>query len=668
MLDNDSLSQLKELKQQIKDSKEYAEGVIKATQRKFGFLVTEDGQEIYLSPEEMTRAFPGDKVKIEVLRNPSTGKEGGKQGKGSGEKVSGRIERLLESPLREFAGRYIVKGKGHFVEPDLHRNNRWIFIPPESRKKARPGDFVYCRLSRHPFPHGKPQARVLTIIGAADTTGIEGRYMATKFQLDPEWPEDWQSDLQEVDIAARKDLTEIPFVTIDAASTQDMDDALYATATDSGWTLQIAIADPSALIKPGARLDKLARKRATSVYLPGHAISMLPQELANQRCSLLPQQTRPALVCTLRIGRDGHIESGEFCEAAVCSKAKLSYSLVAALLDGQESDETTQSHTDLLHTLRDVTQALLDYRRRKHLIIPARKEFRLVLNDQLKLDHIEPQEKSSAHLLVEECMVAANRYAAEFMGDKGLFIEHAGFRPERYPDVRKLAQEQLGLSDVDCDTLEGYSQLMQAIDDQALEFPLRAVLSRLLERSRLCSDPRPHQGMGLNRYTTITSPIRKYSDLIGHRIIKAKLRQETLPKCDQQLIDTLLEGQEKARQARYQLEQWLKCQYMEGLTGKTFTGTVTQINSNGFSVRLDQHLIEGFVETRQLAEKYSFDPMRLRLKSQQHSIQLNQTVTVRVSGVDTRLRTIRYQLQESDTSPTSIENTTNTTSAPAEQA
>lgn len=650
MLDKDSLSQLKQLKQQIEESKEHAEGTVKATQRKFGFLVTDDGREVYLSPDEMQKVFPGDRARILVVRSVQQG--AGKSGEAAKEKVSGRIEKVLKSAVTEFAGRYVVKGKGHFVEPDLHHNQRWIFVPPAARNGASDGDYVLCKLSRHPYPHGKPQAKVLQVIGNDAQAGIEADFVIARFQLQPDWPADWNTQLAPATEDGREDLSGVAFVTIDAPSTQDMDDALYAEATDSGWRLQVAIADAAAILVENSALDKQARRRATSVYLPGRPVPMLPTELANERCSLLPGERRPALVCQLDISTDGTIQQFRFVEATVISQAKLSYEQVAGYIDKAEADAALQPHSDNLSALKDVAAALLANRRQHHLVIPARPEFRMILNPQQKLERVEAVDKSSAHQLVEECMVAVNRSAAEFIGERGLFIEHPGFRPERIPDVKKLAGEHLSLSDVDFASPAGYLQLMKSIDDEALDFPLRAVLSRLLERSRLVSGPRPHQGMGLNCYTTVTSPIRKYGDLVCQRIIKAKIHQRPQPACDKALLELLQQRQDNARQARSQMEQWLKCDYMAALVGQTLEGVVTQVNSNGFSVRLDQHLIEGFVETRQLQEKFSFDPMRLRLKSNDCTIGLNQRVRVVVSSVDRKLRSIRFTLATSTSAAT----------------
>lgn len=647
MLNDSNLSQLKQLKQQIEQQKEYADGVVKGTQRKFGFVVLDDGREIFLDPEEMQKVFPGDRVRILIIHQPNEEKKG----KNSKIKLSGTLEKLIDSPLNTFAGRYVVKGKGHFVEPDLPRLNRWIFIPPAARKNAKDGDYIHCKISRHAYPHGKPQAKILTVIGAENKLGIEADYMINKFQLAPDWPQDWQQSLKTIDSAQRQDLTDIDFITIDAASTQDMDDALFAKTTDSGWQLQIAISDPNALIEENSALDKIARQRGTSTYIPGQAVPMLPEELSTNLCSLTAGQTRPALVCSVNINTDGGIEDYQIIEAMVSSKAKLSYRDVAQYLDPQAdtNDELSDcnQHRATLTTLQNLAAALHQRRKKENLIIPSRQEFRLLLNAQRKLDKIIIDDKNKAHQLVEECMVAANCCAAKMLGDNGIFISHPGFRSERIADVKKLAEEQLSLTDVDFSTPEGYRQLMNSIVDEELTFPLRAVLSRLLERSRLSATPAPHYGMGLAAYTTITSPIRKYSDLLVHRLIKQKIRQQAVKPLQEQDLLALQATLDNSRQARNQMEQWLKCQFIQPMLGQSFSGVVSQINSNGFTVRLDDNYIEGFVETRLLKEKYSFDPMRLRLSSKSQCIELEQAINVVVSEVNCDQRSIRFALAAS---------------------
>lgn len=642
MLDISTLSQLKQLKQNIEDSKEYAEGVVKGTQRKFGFVVLEDGREVFLSPDEMMKVFPGDKVKILV-----TTEQGNTKDKNAKPKVSGTLQALLQSTLKEFNGRYVVKGQGHFVEPDLPQLNRWIFVPPAARKNAKAGDYIRCRISRHPYPNEKPQAKILEVIGNLDKKGIEAEYVTSKFQLDPAWKDNWEESLTTVDFSQRQDLQDVPFFTIDAASTRDMDDALYVSTTDTGWKLQVAIADPDAFITANSELDKHISQRAISTYMPGCAIPMLPPKLANDLCSLAPDQVRPALVCEIDITTAGDIENYRIIEATICSKAKLSYDDVAAFLDHSDAPAAStdcHKHGDVLILLKELSDALLRNRTENNLVIPNRPDLRLVLNARGKIDHIELQDKNSAGQLVEECMIAANRCVTQMLDDDAIFVSHPGFRPERVADVCKLAEEQLSLTDIDVTQPDGYQKIIKAIDDDALDFPLRAVLSRLLSRARLSNTRLPHFGMGLPSYTTFTSPIRKYTDLLVHRIIKEKLHGKPQTRFSDEQLAAIQQRQDDSRQARSQMEQWLKCQFILPLVGQEFSGQVSQVNSNGFAVRLDDNLIEGFVETRALPDKYSFDPMRLRLKSKKLSIELDQAITVVVKEVDCDQRAIRFTL------------------------
>jgi exoribonuclease R len=169
MFDKSTLSQLKGLKKQIEDSREFGNGIVKGTERRFGFVVLDDEREIFLTPDEMDKVFPGDEVNIQI----HTSKEG---------KVSGELLNVINTPLKTFAGRYVIKGKGHFVEPDLPRFKRWIFIPPAARNGAENGDYIYCNISRHAYPAAKPQAKVLNIIGKDSSVGIEAIYSATKFE------------------------------------------------------------------------------------------------------------------------------------------------------------------------------------------------------------------------------------------------------------------------------------------------------------------------------------------------------------------------------------------------------------------------------------------------------------------------------------------------------
>lgn len=638
MLNNDSLEQLRALKQQISAHKQELEaqkvratGTVKGSLGRFGFVTLEDGRDIYLPPEQMQRVFPDDHVQIEVID-------------GSDGKPSAVVEKLLNSPLREFTGHYLVRDKAHFVEPDLPRLSRWLFIPPKQRGAAAHGDLVRCRISRHPLPDGRPQARVEQVIGAPGSDGIECRYALARFQLPGQAPEFADGDLAQPDFAARRDLTALPFVTIDGADTQDMDDALYAERRGDGWTLWVAIADPGAWIVPGSPQEQAIAARAATVYLPGLTVAMLPERLANERCSLQPDSERLALVCALQVAADGRIDSYEFCEARIRSHAKLDYAGAALQLD--DAGAPAQPWSDTVRELGAAATALQRQRGSAHLLMPDQPDYRPELDAHGRISAIRRLDKTSAHRVVEECMVATNRCAADYLRETdAIFVCHNGFRSERRDAVARLMAEQLPeLNDIDVGALSGYVTLLQALERGDNPLPLRATLIRFLERSQLRTRAAPHFGMGLPCYTTITSPIRKYSDFLLHRLIKAKLRGEQLPQVEEQQLTALQERNDRVRQAAQLAEQWLHCEYLQRQGGAELQGSICHVNSSGFSVRLDDTGIEGFVDLRHTGEKFSFDTHYLRLSSATRQFQLEQSVAVTVAAIDMKRRSITFQL------------------------
>ena len=645
MLNADSLNQLRALKQQIEDVRQRNTGTVKGSQGRFGFVVLDDGKEIYLPAEQMQRVFPDDRVTIEVI----TGDDG---------KQSAVIETLINSPLRDFTGFYVIRDNAHFVEPDLPRLSRCIFLPPKQRIPIRTdpakrlpqhGDLVRARITRHPLADGKPSARIEALIGTAQEPFIAARYALARFELQDGDLAFSNDDLLKPDLNARRDLTALPFITIDGADTRDMDDALYAERNGEGWRVQVAIADPTAWVKPGSALEQAIAKRANTVYLPGRTIAMLPEALANERCSLLAGEERLVLVCSIDLDAQGAISHSEFFEARICSQAKLSYDEVSAAL---RDDTIAIAARENITALQATATALRAQRARDHLLMPDRPDYRLQLEDDGNIRAVEIQHKTAAHLIVEECMVAANRCAADFLaGSPALFVNHSGFRAERAEHIAQLIENYLPANtNVDVSTLPGYISLIQSLDKlsdatNAAELPpLRAIFSRWLERSQLSTNTAPHFGMGLARYATFTSPIRKYSDFLNHRAIKARLLGKSLPALTAAQLTKMQEQLDRGRQAANLVEQWLKCVYLQKSAALTHRGTISHINSSGFSVRLDDSGIEGFVDTRQLPEKYSFDAATLRLSTGARIYQLEQPIEVTVSAIDLKKRSINFQM------------------------
>ena len=646
MLKNDAMSQLAQLKNSIRETRDIAQGTVRGTSGRFGFVVLDDGREAFLPPDAMQRVFPGDRVEVEV-------KDAGK-GKGSS-KLEAELEKLISSELTEFVGQYVVRGQGHFAQPDMPQFNRWIFLPPKHRGKAADGDFLRCKITRHPFEfEGKAQAKVIERIGDLSQLGIEHTYTVARFDLPQGWSDAELAEAQSVAAALpelgaeREDMTALPFVTIDSLETQDMDDALYAERRDNGWTLFAAIADPGSLIASGSALDRAALARAQTVYLPGESLTMLPPELSHTSFSLVAGELRPALVCRMNIAADGSISAYDFTEAMIRSRQKLSYEGVAAHTLGQTSDIDPELQP-LIAILFELAQARLSHRRAHALVMQEQPDYALVLNDQRKIERIEKRERNNGQMIVEEAMLATNCCAGEILAKHsgGLISSHGGLREERLDDARTLVAESApALADSDISSLAGYRELISTLTQDPSQAANQSALRRMLRPGELSGDDLPHLGMGLRHYATVTSPIRRYNDFHNHRVLKAIARNTATEAFPAAALESLRAQLQQGRQASRQMEQWLACQFMADKLEQTFEGQVVLINSQGLGVRLDDNGINGFVLLRTKTRKPVFDQLHLTMTLDDQSFHLDQTITVKVTGVDLERRRLELGLIE----------------------
>lgn len=634
MLNQDSLSQLKGLKSQMEAEKERAEALIKGTQNRYGFAVLDDGREIFIPPDEMLKVFPDDRVLVCIRPTKDN-------------KTIAEVEKLVASPLGDFTGRCVRKGKAIFVEPDLQQLRRWLFIPPHARNGVKEGDYVRCAILRHPIRDGKPQAKVQAVIGNDDTPGIENLYSMAKYRLATEWSNSSKREVERLvaerrplETGTRRDLTDLEFISIDTVKTQDIDDALYAEISSDGWTLFVAIADPTAYIDADSELHKDIASRGASVYFHGDVLPMLPEQLSQDTCALSEGADRPALVCKVAISDSGEVGEFEFIEATVRSRGKLSYYGVDRYLSGQ--GEELMSHATPLEALYQVFRALRANREAHGLVMEDRKEYRWILNDKKQIETIEPYEKLLSHKLVEECMIAANRCAASYLreqGANGPFVIHPGIRADRIEEARKfLAMHAPAVAEADPTTVSGYREIMLCLSQQEHKLPLRGMINRLLTRAELSCTPGAHMGMALDAYTNCTSPLRKYVDFLVHLQIKALIHQQTADKVNPQVLATLAERLQNTRAATQQAERWLAGKYLAKLASSgenvTFKGRISHVNSSGFTARLEDSGLEGFVDLRKDPEKFSYDKWTASLTSTTRKFQLEQTVELSFQAVD----------------------------------
>lgn len=641
MLNNDALAQLQGLKDKIEATKEHTQAIIKGTQNRYGFAVIGDGREVFVPPDEMLKVLPGDEVDI-CIRPANTGKS--KKGK-EGQTVA-EIERLIKSSLDKFVGKVVAKGKAMFVVPDMPTLNRWLFIPPHARNGAKPGDYVQCAVLRHPIKDGKPSAKVLHRLGDEKTPSIENLYCATRAGLNWEWPEkaaakmvehaEQQAPLSE---AGRIDLTHLSFVSVDAARTQDIDDALYAEVTNDGWTLYVAVADPTAFLGNMSGVLNEITQRGTSVYFHGDMIPMLPEAISRDFAALAEDQVRPAVVCKIEVGEDGAVGPYEFMIAQVKSRAKLSYPAVDRYVTGH-NDELI-AFANPLEALVQAYRALRRHREEFELVMEERREYRWLLGEDRQIESIEGHDKMASQHLVEECMIAANRCAANFlaMADaSGPFVVHGGFRKDRLEEAKEFLQKHRpDLVDEPLETLAGYRKVLAELASPANELPLRGMVNRLLTRAELSTSPSEHMGMALQAYTNFTSPLRKATDFLVHLQIKSLLNGQPANEVTGDALQETAAAVTRSREATFAAERWLTANYLQKLKSqgqKQFTGTVSYITSSGFNVRLDETGLEGFVDLRKDPEKFSFDKWTASLTSTTRRFQLEQSVEVEFAGAN----------------------------------
>lgn len=438
----------------------------------------------------------------------------------------------------------------------------------------------------------------------------------------------------------RRDLTGLEFVSIDAAKTQDIDDALYADISSDGWTLYIAIADPTAWIPAGSSLQQDIAARSTSVYFHGDVVPMLPEQMAQDSCALSEGNDRAALVCKVAVSDSGDVGGFEFIEATVRSRAKLSYFAVDRYLNGSGDD--LMSHATPLEALYQVYRALRARREADELVMEDRREFRWVLNDRKQIEAIEPHDKLLSQKLVEECMIAANRCAARFLAEReasGPFVIHPGFRADRIDECRKfLALHAPETAELDPTSREGYRDIMRRLAGSANSLPLRAMINRLLTRAELSTKAGLHMGMALECYTNCTSPLRKYVDFLVHLQIKAALHGEQPDLVTREQLATLKERLANARAATQEAERWLASKYLARQAPTQpagFSGRISHVNSSGFTVRLVNCGLEGFVDLRKDPEKFSYDKWTASLTSTTRRFQLEQVVELDYTGANT---------------------------------
>lgn len=672
---------------QLTHPSNFVAGRVQGHRDGFGFLIRDDGQDdLFLPNGEMQKVMHNDRVLARIVGYDRRGRP------------EGHIVEVTDRANKRIIGRLINENGALILVPEDKRIGHDILIT-QNPKKAKVGQVVSVDLTDFPSRHSQPLGRVVEVIGDIDDPGMEIEIAVRKYGVPHEFSDaalalaaKLPDEVRPVDIRHRVDLRDVPLVTIDGEDARDFDDAVYCepvtVGRGQGFRLLVAIADVSHYVRPNEALDVDALDRSTSVYFPRRVIPMLPEKLSNGLCSLNPQVDRCVLVCDMVITARGEIKAYQFYPGVMHSAARLTYTEVAAVLTNTKGPEAAKRADILpqLQNLHGVYKSLHAARQKRGAIDFDTTETYIVVNSQGKIEQIVPRHRNDAHRLIEECMLAANVCAADFLKRNkhpGLYRVHAGPTEEKLENLRTFLRG-VGL------TLTGgakphasdYAALIAQIRDRPDAQMLQSMVLRSMQQAVYSPDNIGHFGLAYEAYAHFTSPIRRYPDLLTHRAIYAILQgKKYLPEIghevflstgltkaarEMQKADDTARGrarnsvaiweelglhcssnERRADEASRDVEAWLKCYFMRDKLGEEYGGMVNGVTSFGIFVQLDSLFIEGLVHVTELGSDYfQYDEIKNELRGERTGIRyrMSDRVRVQVSRVDLDARKIDFRL------------------------
>lgn len=657
-------------------------GIVLGHKDGFGYVLREDAPDVFLSHRQMRRVFHGDKVAVQVMGVDRRGKP------------EGRIVDVLERNTHQVVGRYMEQGGVGVVIPDNKRMSHEIVIAAEHRNAAQHGQFVVADIIEQPKAVGVAVGQVREVLGEHLAPGMEIDVAIRSHDIPYQWPQaalaeadKLPTEVHEADKLNRIDLRHLPFVTIDGEDARDFDDAVYCEPNKrtGGWRLYVAIADVSHYVTVGSALDQEAHKRGNSVYFPDNVIPMLPEKLSNGLCSLNPHTDRLVMVCEMTISAKGAISGFCFSEAVMHSHARLTYNQVWAMLqtptpdDGAVLRNTYRELIPHLEHLYDLFKLLRHSRELRGALDFDSQETRIIFDDERKIENIVPTSRNDAHMLIEECMLAANVCTARFLEKQeldSLYRVHNGPSEEKLEKLKVFLGE-LGLSlkapgsktrDIEPSDFQYLLQHIEGRDDQHV---IQTVMLRSLSQAVYQPDNNGHFGLAYKAYTHFTSPIRRYPDLLTHRAIRSIIRSDkecrhvrraegATPLNKQsiypydmarmlQLGEHCSLTERRADDATRDVIDFLKCEYLSDRIGETFDGIISTVTGFGLFVGLNDVFVEGLVHISSLpGDYYQFDANSHRLVGERtrRVFRLGDTVNIRVVRVDIDEKKIDFELTE----------------------
>jgi ribonuclease R len=660
------------------------EGVVHGHRDGHGFVIPDDGStDVFLPPNEMRAVLHLDRVMVRVVRTDRRNRP------------EGRVTQIVARSAAPIIGRLLLESGTYLVAPEDKRYGQDVLIPKNGLGKAELGQVVVVELTEPPALYGQPVGRIKEVLGEIDDPGMEIEIAVRKFGVPHVFSEAnlaqakrLPDQVRAADSKARVDLCDVPLVTIDGEDARDFDDAVYCepakVGRTQGWRLLVAIADVSHYVQPGDAIDIDAYERSTSVYFPRRVIPMLPEKLSNGLCSLNPNVKRLCMVCDMLITGAGELHAYQFYPAVMFSHARFTYTEVAAILKNTRGPEAAARAPLVkpLTDLQDAFRALLQARQRRGAVDFDTVETQIISDDLGRVLSIEPRVRNDAHRIIEEAMLSANVCAADFIQKSkhpGLFRVHEGPTPEKLEILRNYLKA-MGVPNhlSDEPTPSQYEEISVAVRERPDAQQIQTMLLRSMQQAIYTPSNSGHFGLAYEAYTHFTSPIRRYPDLLVHRVIKAVLAQQRyaisaplapatpspstrrpraapVPKAKLK-GDALVwqaaglhcsSNERRADDASRDVQAWLKCKFMRDHLGEEFDGQVSAVTGFGLFVTLDEMYVEGLIHITELGGEYfKFDELRQELRGERSGIRyaLGSKVHVQVARVDLDARRIDFRL------------------------
>lgn len=631
-------------------------GRILANSDGYGFLrPDEGGDDLYLSPYEMRKVLHGDRVLASIVGVDRRGRR------------KGAIVEVLERRSPRLVGRVVVEGGVTVVAPDDQRITQDILIPPDQTQGARAGQIVVAEILEQPSSKRGPIGAIRAVLGERLKPSLVVEMAIASHGLADQWVDEVVRQAEEVppqvtkaEKKGRKDIRDLPLVTIDGADSRDFDDAVYAEKRrGGGFRLVVAIADVSHYVPPETAMDAEAFERSTSTYFPGYVIPMLPETLSNGICSLNPDVERLCLVCDMSVDAEGRVKRSKFYPGLMRSHARLTYQQVWQAIGEGDADARDELAAVLpqLETLHSLYKALAAQRQARGAIEFDTTEVKFALAASGEVVSLGALPRNDAHRLIEECMIAANVQAAKFLERKripALFRVHAPPPAAKYEDLREFLQAyKLTLPPLEEVTPADYNALLDKVRDKP-EFNLvQSVLLRSMSMAVYLPENQGHFGLALEAYAHFTSPIRRYPDLLVHRAIHhvlagGKRSNYLYPPARMAAMATHCSQRERrSEEAERDVDDRFKCAWMEKHVGEQFDGIVTGVMSFGLFVEVEPSKVSGLVHVSQLPnDYYHFDPVRHQMQGERTRRTFSQgdKVTVQVLRASMEDRKIDFRL------------------------